>query len=255
MLDIQRISLEKPDITQSTQAQTIRRCSAETKSTPAPRPGTLAEDFLVDDEDFAEYTDEKTGNVTTYKKYDDGSVTITVKDPQGRILSKDEETYKRGLYAGRAISQYTYNEDGLYTKETRNYDKNEVYLGKTVSGYTYNKEEDLCLEKQLKYDANDEYVSMDYVMTGKNGCYYFSTLNIKNSIGLNDPDGVCILFNEISDYQLSLVLECYPNLEQMVDKKFYDGWNIFGWQTGIQRDDRQDAIIKRIKEIAASLEE
>jgi hypothetical protein len=41
----------------------------------------------------------------------------------------------------------------------------------------------------------------------------------------------------------------------MVDKKFYDGWNIFSWQTGIQMDDRQDDIIKRIRDVAASLEE
>lgn len=253
MLDIQRISLEKPDTIKSTRAQTIRRCSAETKSAPAPRPGTLAEDFLVDDEDFAEYTDEKTGNVTTYKKYDDGSVTITVKDPQGRILSEDEETYKRGLYAGRTISQYTYNEDGSYTKVASNYDKNEVYLGKTVSQCTYN-ENGTLLEKQFKYDKNNDFTSMEYVTYNKRGEVNFRTVGIINAIGLNDSDEVCILFNEITDYQLSLVLECHPDLADIVDRKFYDGWNIFGWQTGIQRDDRQDAIIKRIREVAATLE-
>jgi hypothetical protein len=144
----------------------------------------------------------------------------TVVDSQGNVVSKQTENYKNGVYCGTTVSQYTYNED------------------------------DTCLEKQCKYDENNEFSSMDYIIY-KNGNISFRTAGIKAALVLNEKDSIYnMMINELTDYQLSLVAQCYPDLEDMVDAKFYDGWNIFGWETGIQKDSRQDEIIERIRKVA-----
>lgn len=212
MLDIQKISSEKAQIQEASQKQGVRMCSAESqKSTNVA--DTLPEDSWAEDELVEMYS-------TVCEEDEKGNKITTVVDSQGNVVSKQTENYKNGVYCGTTVSQYTYNED------------------------------DTCLEKQCKYDENNEFSSMDYIIY-KNGNISFRTAGIKAALVLNEKDSIYnMMINELTDYQLSLVAQCYPDLEDMVDAKFYDGWNIFGWETGIQKDSRQDEIIERIRKVA-----